>query len=59
MMTPCQALSLALDSEKRAFEFFADVVDDCTDERVREVAAELAAEEEQHVSWVQEWIATV
>jgi len=59
LMTPCQALSLALDSEKRAFEFFADVVDDCTDERVREVAAELAAEEEQHASWVEEWIASV
>lgn len=59
LMTPCQALSLALDSEKRAFEFFANVVDDCTDERVREVAAEFAAEEKQHVSWVEEWMATV
>ena len=59
LMTPCQALSLALDSEKRAYEFFADVVDDSTDERVREMAAEFAAEEEQHVAWVEEWMATV
>jgi len=59
LMTPCQALSLALDSEKRAYEFFADVVDDSTDERVRELAAEFAAEEEQHVAWVEEWMATV
>lgn len=57
LMTPCQAMSLALDNEKRAYEFFADVVDDCTDERVREMAAEFAAEEEQHVAWVEEWLA--
>lgn len=59
LMTPCQALSLALDSEKRAYEFFADVVDDSIDERVREMAAEFAVEEEQHVAWVEEWLTTV
>lgn len=59
LMNPCQALSLALDSEKRAYQFFADVVDDSNDERVRELAAEFAAEERQHVSWVEEWLATV
>ena len=57
LMTPCQAMSLALDNEKRAYEFFADVVDDSTDERVREMAAEFALEEEQHVAWVEEWLA--
>ncbi len=59
LMTPCQALALALDSEKRAYEFFADVVDDCADERIREIAAEFAAEEEQHIAWVEEWLADV
>ena len=57
LMTPSQAMQLALDNEKRAFEFFADVVDDSVDERVREIAAEFAAEEEQHVAWVEEWLA--
>ena len=57
LMTPSQAMSLALDNEKRAYEFFADVVDDSTDERVREMAAEFAIEEEQHVAWVEEWLA--
>lgn len=57
LMTPSQAMSLALDNEKRAYEFFADVVDDSTDERVREMAAEFAAEEEEHVAWVEEWLA--
>jgi rubrerythrin len=57
LMTPYQAMSLALDNEKRAFEFFEDVVNDSTDERVREMAAEFAVEEEQHVAWVEEWLA--
>lgn len=57
LMTPSQAMSLALDNERRAYEFFSDVVDDSTDESVREMAAEFAAEEEQHVAWVEEWLA--
>lgn len=57
LMTPCQAMELALDNERRAFEFFSDVVDDSTDECVREIAAELAVEEEQHVAWVEQWLA--
>jgi len=57
LMTPCQAMSLALDNEKRAYEFFENVVGDCTDEQVREMAAEFAVEEEQHVAWVEEWLA--
>lgn len=57
LMTPSQAMALALDNEKRAYEFFADVVDDCSDESVRELAAEFAAEEEQHVAWVEQWLA--
>ncbi len=56
LMTPVQAMTLALDNEKRAYEFFADVVDDSTDEQVRDLAAEFAAEEEQHVAWVEEWL---
>lgn len=57
LMTPRQAMSLSLDCEKQAFAFFDDVVDDSTDERVREAAAEFAAEEKQHVVWIQEWLA--
>lgn len=56
LMTPTQAMELALDNEKHAYEFFADVVDDSTDESVRELAAEFAVEEEQHVAWVEEWL---
>lgn len=56
-MTAHQALLLALDAEKRAYAFFADVVDDSTDERVRDLAAEFAGDEEQHVAWMEEWLA--
>ncbi len=59
LMTPHQAMSLALENEKRAYEFFADVVDDSTDERARELAAEFAGDERQHVAWVEEWLAKV
>jgi rubrerythrin len=56
-MTPRQALELALDNERRAYEFYNDVVDDSTDERVREMAADFAVEEEQHIAWVEKWLA--
>jgi len=59
LMTPRQAMSLALSCERHAFDFFEDVVNDSTDERVRDIAAELAAEEEQHVAWVEEWLADI
>ena len=57
LMTPTEAMSLALDCEKHAFNFFDDVVDDSTDEDVREMAAEFAVEEKEHVAWVQKWLA--
>ena len=57
LMSPRKAMSLALDCEEHAFNFFDDVVDDSTDEEVREMAAEFAAEEKQHVAWVQGWLA--
>ena len=59
LMMPYQALSLALDNEKRAYEFYAGVVNESSDEQVRELAAEFAVEEEQHVAWVEEWLAKV
>lgn len=56
LMNPRQAMSLALDCEEQAFSFFDDVVEDSRDEDVREMAAEFAVEEKQHVAWVREWI---
>ena len=56
LMTPRQALSLALENERRAYEFFDNVVGESSDEQVQELAAKFAAEEEQHVAWVEEWL---
>lgn len=57
LMSPRQAMSLALDCEEHAFRFFDDVIDDSVDEDVREMAAEFAVEEKQHVAWLREWLA--
>jgi rubrerythrin len=57
LMTPYQALSLALENELSAMAFFDAIAHDCSDERVRELAKEFADDERQHVSWMKEWLA--
>lgn len=57
LMTPYQALQLALDNETAAMEFFEVAAKSCTDERARALAAEFAADERQHVAWVNDWLA--
>ena len=56
-MTPHQALKLALENEKNAKEFFEDAARGATDARVRELAAEFAEDERQHVAWMEDWLA--
>jgi len=55
LMTPYQALTLMLKSEQRAVAFFESVERDCSDEKVREMAAEFAGEEREHVELVRKW----
>jgi len=55
LMTPYQALSLVLRAEQRAVEFFETVKRDTSDDKVREVAAEFAEEEQGHVELVRKW----
>lgn len=57
LMTPHQALTLALENEMSAMAFFDAIAHDCTDERVRELAVEFADDERQHVAWMKEWLA--
>lgn len=54
--TPGQALELALAAEQRARDFFHKFATSATDEHVREMAREMAAEEEQHVRLIQQWL---
>ena len=57
LMTPYQALKLALENEMNAMAFFEAEANDCTDEDVRALAIEFADDERRHVAWVQEWLA--
>ena len=52
-----QALSIALDSEKRGYEFYKLVLDSTTDPEIRAMAKEFVAEEAEHVEWLEHWIA--
>jgi rubrerythrin len=52
MMTPREALMLALMAEQNAFEFFDRLVKTSPDEETRRFAAEFAQEEQEHVELV-------
>ena len=49
MMSKCQALELALHNEVRGRDFYAEVAAKSPDAEVRQVAEEMAAEEDTHV----------
>jgi rubrerythrin len=52
LMSPRDALELALAAEERARDWFERVCDASTDPQVRAFAASLAQEEGEHVAWV-------
>ncbi len=56
LMTPYHALSLALDAERRARDFYADVAARTTNERVRELAHGFAGEEAEHATILEQWL---
>jgi len=57
LMTPHQALKLALENEMSALAFFEGIASSNTDERVYSLAEEFAEDERQHVAWMEEWLA--
>ena len=56
LMNKCQALELALHNEIRGRDFYAQVAGSSSDPAVQEAAAEMAAEEDTHVSMLREWV---
>lgn len=56
LMTPHQALSLALANEQRARDYYQDIAAESSDPEVVELAGELAEEEREHVQWVESWL---
>ena len=56
LMSPQMVLSLALDAERQAFEFFSDVAATATETSLAEVARIFAAEEEDHIRMIEDMI---
>ena len=56
MIRPAQALALALRAERQAHDFYSSVASASKLGRVRELAAQFAAEEAKHVLLLTEWI---
>ena len=59
MLTPRMALEIALRAEERAKAFFEMVLADATDAGIREVAREMACDEQAHIDCVNEALARV
>jgi rubrerythrin len=57
LMTPRQALAIALEAEKRAQAFFERVFTTAEDPALRAIAREMAAEEQEHVVLIERLLA--
>ena len=57
MLTSRLALEIALRAEERAKAFFEKVIDESSDASVREVALDMARDEQTHIAWVNEALA--
>lgn len=58
LMTPHDALEIALEAEQRARRFFDEVYETATDALLRDLALDMAREEDDHVAWVERALAT-
>lgn len=56
LMTPHQALKLALENELSAMAFFEIIANGQVEESVRSLAREFADDEREHVAWMQDWL---
>jgi rubrerythrin len=59
LMHPWHALQMALQAEQRAHDFFASLVERCQREDVRKAAAQLQADEREHITLLQSWLERV
>jgi len=57
LMTPHDALEIALTAEQRARQFFDQVYENSDNEQLRELALDMAREEDDHVAWVERALA--
>jgi rubrerythrin len=57
MIAKAEALEIALDAERAAYDFYKQVFDQTSDPEVKAAAGEFVAEEAEHVQWMIRWIA--
>jgi len=55
-ITPRKAIETALETERRACDFYATIAGQTRSERVQELAQEFAEEEGEHVEHLQRWL---
>jgi len=56
MMTPHHALTMALNAEQRAADFYHRVAEETDDPQVKTMSTEMAAEEVEHIAWLKDWL---
>lgn len=56
-MSTRDAVSLAIDHERRAADFYLGIADSADDAAVQRLARQFADEEFEHVQWLQNWLA--
>lgn len=52
-----EAILLAFEHERKAAEFYAGIALTTTDSEVQKLARQFAAEEQQHIGWLEAWLA--
>jgi len=52
-----EAILLAYEHERKAAEFYAGVADSAQAAEVKEMARQFAAEEQEHIGWLEAWLA--
>jgi len=57
LMTATQALKIAIGNETRAHGFYSEISKHSPDAAVRELAAEFAVEEKEHLELLEKWLA--
>jgi rubrerythrin len=59
LMHPWHALRMALESERRAHDFFAGLAQRCAGDDLRHVAQQLQADEREHIVLLEAWLQRV
>ncbi|AMO25276.1 hypothetical protein UC35_05815 [Ramlibacter tataouinensis] len=59
LMQPWHVLQIAIQAERRAYDFYASVAQVSGCDELRKTATQLQAEEQQHIAMLEQWLARV